>query len=103
MGYPIIVILYGAETGLRYKSYGRDARRAVPVGLTLLAHVLVALVYIKWRHALATSAEMDRDLLRLNAATLMASLAVMAGYRRFNDYYKKKLRDPSSFFSRLPF
>jgi hypothetical protein len=103
VGYPIIVILYGLETGLRYKSYGRDARRAIPVGVTLLLHLLVAVVYVKWRHSLAHDASAHRDLLRLNAGILVAALLVMAWYRRFNEYYKKKLRDEGSFFSRLPF
>lgn len=103
VGYPIIVALYGLETGLRYRSYGRDARRTIPVGVTLLAHLLVALAYLEWRHSLARAARLHRDLLRLNAVTLVAALVVMLGYRHFNEYYKKKLRDEGSFFSRLPF
>jgi hypothetical protein len=103
VGYPIIVILYGLETWLRYRSYGRDARRAIPVGITLFAHVLVAVVYVKWRHSLTGSTYAHRDLLRLNAGTLVAALAVMFGYRHFNEYYKRKLRDERSFFYRLPF
>jgi hypothetical protein len=103
VGYPIIVALYGLETGLRYRSYGRDARRTIPVGVTLLAHLLVAVGYVNWRHSLANSAFAQRDLLRLNAGILVAALVVMWGYRRFNEYYKQQLRIEGSFFSRLPF
>lgn len=102
-GYPVIVVLYGIETWLRYKSYGRDARRVVPVGVTLLFHAAIALGYLWWRHSLAHSVHVHRDLLRLNAGTLVAALLVMLGYRHFNERYKKQLAKPDSFFARLPF
>lgn len=103
IGYPIIVLLYWAETLLRYKSYDRDSRRTVPVVITLCLHILVAVIYVHWRHSLGASAQLQRDLLRLNAGALLAALVVMAVYRRFNEYYKRKLLEPSSFFARLPF
>lgn len=103
IGYPIIVFLYGIETRLRLLSWGRDARRAIPVAVTLLAHVLIAVVYVERRHHLESSTSAKHDLLRLNSITLIAALLVMFGYRHFNDWYKKQLRTEGSFFSRLPF
>jgi hypothetical protein len=88
IGYPIIVGLYAVENRLRVQSYGRQARRTVPLAVTFLAHLVVALVYVHERRELAAAASAKRDLLCLNAVTLTLAIAVMWGYRKFNDWYK---------------
>jgi len=88
IGYPIIVGFYGVENRLRVKSYGRSARRTIPLAVTFLAHAVVALVYVHERRELRASTSANHDLLWLNAATLSVAIAVMWGYRKFNDWYK---------------
>ena len=88
IGYPIIVCLYGVENRLRVKSYGRGARRTIPLVATFFAHVVVAVIYVHERHELVGSASANNNLLWLNGAILSVAIAVMWGYRHFNNWYK---------------
>jgi hypothetical protein len=88
IGYPIIVSLYIVENRLRIKSYGRKARRTIPLAVTFSAHLVIAVLYLVARHRLVGSASAHTDLLWLNGATLVAAIVVMWGYRQFNEWYK---------------
>jgi hypothetical protein len=89
IGYPVIVALYGVENILRRSVYGRDQRRTVPIGVTLLAHLAVALGYLIARRELTPAPHDSHDLLWLNGVTLTVVIVVMWGYRQFNEWYKE--------------
>jgi hypothetical protein len=92
IGYPIIVALYGVENFLRRAVYGRKVRRWIPIGVTFLVHLAVAVAYVETRRHLVAKSGSD-DLRWLNGVTLVVVIVVMWGYRQFNEYYKGKIAD----------
>jgi hypothetical protein len=96
LGYPIIVGLYIIENLFRVRSYGRGERRAVPLLVTLLAHLAVAGIYLLARRKLAGDASSDHDLLWLNGVTLTTAIIVMWGYRHYNEYYQGYIKRKAS-------
>lgn len=90
IGYPIIVSLYAVENWMRRKTYGRSARRTIPLAVTFLAHLVVAIAYVVARRQLVHVSGAHDDLLWLNGVTFTLAITIMWGYRHFNDWYKAK-------------
>jgi hypothetical protein len=91
LGYPIIVFLYGVENRLRLLAYGRDARRTIPIVVTFVMHVLIAVTYLLVRREFVPAQPGSHALLWLNGSTLSIVIVVMWGYRQFNEWYKVQI------------
>jgi hypothetical protein len=91
VAYPIIFGLYGVENYLRRHTYGKYVRRTVPLGVGFVAFVGLTVAYVFIRRYLNPVPPGAHDLLLLNGATLVLCMVMMWGYRRFNDYYRRRL------------
>jgi hypothetical protein len=96
LGYPIIILLYGAENLLRRMHYGGDARRTVPLASAFLVFVAMTVAYVFIRREFTPAPHGSHDLLWLNGTTLSAYIVAMWGYRRFNDYFKARITPPAA-------